>query len=121
MQLPDLQVHEAVGYTVIAIGVMFNLFGCIGLVRLPNLYNRMQASTKCVTLGIISVLLGTAMVLGFSAISAKALLCAAFILLTSPTATHALARASYLFGIKLWDKAACDHYGEDRKYQGDRS
>ena len=42
----------------ISIGVLFNIFGCIGLIRLPDMYNRLQAATKCVTLGCCSILLG---------------------------------------------------------------
>ncbi len=42
----------------ISIGVLFNLFGCIGLIRLPDVYNRLQSATKCVTLGTCSILVG---------------------------------------------------------------
>ncbi len=40
---------ETVAYWMIGIGLGFDLFGCIGLVRLPDVYNRAQAATKCVT------------------------------------------------------------------------
>ena len=42
---------DILGVTVIAIGVLFDIFGCIGLLRLPDVYNRIQSSTKCVTVG----------------------------------------------------------------------
>jgi multicomponent Na+:H+ antiporter subunit G len=38
----------------ISVGVLFNIFGCIGRIRLPDMYNRLQAATKCVTLGCCS-------------------------------------------------------------------
>jgi len=118
--LMNLAVNEAVGYALILVGVAFDLFGCIGLVRMPTLYNRMQAATKAVTLGTISLLIGTAMVMGIVPISAKALLCALFVLLTSPTATHALARAAHRAGIPLDKHAVCDHYAADQKHEAKR-
>jgi multicomponent Na+:H+ antiporter subunit G len=84
----------------VGIGVAFDLFGCIGLVRLPDVFTRLQASTKCVTLGTCLILLGVVAASGFTPTSAKALLCAAFIFVTCPTAAHALARGSYRAGIK---------------------
>lgn len=105
--------RQFIGYALILIGVLFDFFGCVGLVRLPDLYNRLQAATKCVTLGTISILVGLFVVSGVSALGAKALLCAIFILLTSPTAAHALARGAHAAGVKLWDKSVVDKYEED--------
>jgi len=45
----------------------------------------------------------------------KALMCMVFILITSPTAAHALARGAYKLGVKLWEKSVCDKYAEDGK------
>ena len=106
---------EIIGIIFVVIGAIFNIAGCIGLVRLPDIYNRLQAATKCVTLGTCSILFGVFVYIGVSGIGIKALLCACFILLTSPTAAHALARGSHLFGIKLWEKSVCDKYEEDKK------
>jgi len=50
--------NETIGLVLIVIGVLFDLLGCIGLVRLPDIYNRIQASTKCVVLGTTLSLLG---------------------------------------------------------------
>ena len=104
---------EILSKILILVGVLFIFFGTVGLVRLPDLYNRLQAATKCVTLGTCSILLGIIVNHGFSAISIKALLCIVFILLTNPTAAHALAHAAYRSGVKLWDKSVCDKYAED--------
>ncbi|MCX5692677.1 MAG: monovalent cation/H(+) antiporter subunit G, partial [Candidatus Omnitrophica bacterium] len=43
--------QHAAGIIFIVIGLGFDIFGCIGLLRLPDVYNRLQATTKCVTLG----------------------------------------------------------------------
>ncbi|MFH1615622.1 MAG: monovalent cation/H(+) antiporter subunit G [Planctomycetota bacterium] len=103
------------GYILITIGILFDIFGCIGLVRFPDVYNRLQASTKCVTLGTILLLVGVALVGGSGACSAKALICAVFILITSPTAAHAIAKGAYASGVKLWEKSVVDKYAETKK------
>lgn len=99
---------DGIGLLMIAVGVVFNLFGCIGIVRLPDVYNRIQAGTKCVTLGVCLMLLGVSVMGDGSPMRFKALLCVVFILLTSPTAAHALARAAHASGIKLWKRSVVD-------------
>ena len=106
---------EIIGYILITIGILFNIFGCIGLVRLPDVYNRLQASTKCVTLGTVLLLVGFAVVQGWSSISAKAIICAVFVLITSPTAAHAIAKGAHSAGVKLWQGSVADKYAEDNK------
>ena len=104
---------EIIGYILIAIGVLFDIFGCIGLVRFPDVYNRLQASTKCVTLGTIMLLIGVAFASGSGAMSAKAVVCAVFILLTSPTAAHAVAKGAYSSGVELWKNSVVDKYADE--------
>jgi multicomponent Na+:H+ antiporter subunit G len=104
---------DAIGYLLIMIGILFNIFGCIGLVRFPDVYNRLQASTKCVTLGTILLLVGVALICGVGPTSSKAIICAAFILITSPTAAHAIAKGAYASGVKLWEKSVTDKYAEE--------
>ncbi len=104
---------ETIGLWLMIIGVLFDLFGCIGLVRLPDVYNRLQAATKCVTLGTCMILLGLLFTMGISSAGIRALLCAIFILLTSPVAAHALARAARISGIRLWEGSVMDKYAEE--------
>jgi len=106
---------EIIGYIFIAVGLAFDLFGCLGLVRLPDVYNRLQASTKCVTLGTCSILFGLFLFKGFTASGIKALLCIVFLILTAPVSAHAIARGAHISGVKLWDKSVCDKYEEDRQ------
>ena len=106
---------DLAGYVLIMIGVLFDVFGCIGLVRFPDVYNRLQASTKCVTLGTILLLVGVALASGSGATVAKAIVCAVFILITSPTAAHALAKGAYASGVKLWEKSVVDRYAEQAR------
>ncbi|MCK4644350.1 Na+/H+ antiporter subunit G [bacterium] len=102
--------NNIIGYIIIGIGVLFNLFGCIGLLRMPDVYCRLQAATKCVTLGICFVLIGVVVIVGFNPLGVKALICMVFILVTSPTGAHALARGAHKSGVKLWKKSVCDKY-----------
>lgn len=99
-----------IGYIFIIIGICFDFFGCLGLVRLPDVYNRLQASTKCVTLGTCGILFGLFIIHGFSAIGMKCLLTSFFILLTAPVSAHALSRAAYKSGVKMCDRSVCDEY-----------
>jgi multicomponent Na+:H+ antiporter subunit G len=104
-----------IGLAFISLGIAFDVFGCIGLVRLPDVYNRLQAATKCVTLGTSSILFGTFLIMGFTAAGIKALLCIIFLVLTTPVAAHAIARGAHRAGVKLWDKSVVDKYKEDKE------
>jgi len=106
---------DIIGYILVSIGILFDIFGCIGLVRFPDVYNRLQASTKCVTLGTILILFGAAVAASSGPISAKAVICAVFIVITSPTAAHAIAKGSYASGVKLWENSVVDKYAEEKK------
>jgi len=106
---------DIIGYILVIIGILFDIFGCIGLVRFPDVYNRLQASTKCVTLGTILLLVGVAIVSASGPMAAKAIICAVFILLTSPTAAHAIAKGAYASGVQLWKDSVVDKYAEEER------
>ena len=96
----------------ITIGLIFNLLGCIGIIRLPDTYNRLQAATKCVTLGCCSILFGVVLHFGLSDAGAKALVAIPILFFGSTVAAHALIRGTYHFGIKLGKKSVKDDYKE---------
>ena len=102
----------------IAIGILFNLFGCVGLIRLPDVYNRLQSATKCVTLGTCSILLGVLIRYGFISIGIKALVAIPLLFFTATVAAHALAKGSYKFGIKLGEKSVHDDYKDEAIISG---
>ena len=106
--------NELIGIIVIAVGVAFDFFGCLGLLRFPDVYNRLQAGTKCVTFGTCGILFGIFIMKGFTGLGVKALLGIPFVLLTSPVGAHALARGAHIFGVKLWEKSVVDQYKKDR-------
>ncbi len=106
--------NEVIGLIFIIIGVLFNAFGCIGLLRLPDVYNRLQAATKCVTLGTCGIMFGIFLRVGFSSLGVKALVVIPLIFITSPVAAHALAWGAHIFGVRLWKKSVCDKYEDDK-------
>ncbi|MFA9561345.1 MAG: monovalent cation/H(+) antiporter subunit G [Nitrospirales bacterium] len=103
------------GLIFIIVGLAFDVFGCLGLVRLPDVYNRLQAATKCVTMGTCSILFGSFLIVGFTAAGMKALLCIVFLMLTAPVAAHAIARGAHRSGIPLCPGSVVDRYAEDRE------
>jgi len=109
--------NELIALIIMGIGVLFQIFGCIGLVRLPDVYNRIEGGTKCATLGTSLILLGVLVYFGFTSIGVKALLAAIFISLTAPTAAHAIARASHLAGVKPWTGTVVDRFSEEIQHE----
>jgi multicomponent Na+:H+ antiporter subunit G len=104
--------NEYAGAAIIGVGLLFDLFGCIGLVRLPDVYTRLQAATKSVTLGTCMILLGACIYAGLGPLGVKSLVCMAFVLITSPTAAHAVARGAYKYGVRLEEPTIIDQYRE---------
>ena len=76
-------------------GAFFFFVGTTGLIRMPDVFCRMHATTKCDTLGAGMILVGLMIFNGFSMISLKLLLILIFIWLTNPTAAHIIAKAEY--------------------------
>lgn len=108
--------NSVIGMIFVVIGLAFNVLGCIGMIRLPDMYNRLQAATKCVTMGTCMVLIGVIIAAGFvhsAQLSARCIICMVFILITAPTAAHALAHGAYSFGVRLWEKSVINRYEED--------
>jgi multicomponent Na+:H+ antiporter subunit G len=106
---------EIIGFIFICIGILFNFFGCIGLMRLPDVYNRLQSATKCVTLGTCSILLGVLFLSGFAGAGIRALIAIPLLFFSATVAAHALVKGAYIFGIKLGDKSVKDDYKDVTK------
>ncbi|MCF7885382.1 MAG: monovalent cation/H(+) antiporter subunit G [Candidatus Marinimicrobia bacterium] len=106
---------DLIGKIFIILGIGFDFFGVLGLVRLPDVYNRLQAATKCVTFGSAGILFGVFLMHGFTNLGFKVLLGIAFIFLTSPVAAHAISRAAHRSDISLTEKTVVDHYQDDKE------
>jgi len=82
------------------IGAGFSLLGALGLVRMPDVYNRIQAGTKAATLGALAFLAGIALL--YPDWWSKLLCIGGFILFTNPVGSSTIARALYLAGVRPW-------------------
>lgn len=94
------------------VGMFFCFCGVLGVLRMPDVYCRLQTSTKNVTLGSLSIFLAIILENGFSSFSLKILIITLFILITNPTASHAIMRGALKSGIKLTEKSCCNDYRE---------
>lgn len=81
-------------------GAFFSLVGGIGLVRMPDFYTRMHGASITETLGAGLMLIGLMLLAGLTLVTVKLAMIGLLILLASPTATHALAKAALLSGLK---------------------
>ncbi|WP_254530562.1 monovalent cation/H(+) antiporter subunit G [Natrinema gelatinilyticum] len=92
-------IHDIVVGSLIVIGTFFLTVGTIGLLRLPNVYNRMHATSKPTTLGTAAVFLAGFVHFGPGNEGLTALIGIAFLFLTVPTGSHMIARAAERIGI----------------------
>jgi multicomponent Na+:H+ antiporter subunit G len=103
-------INVIIGMALVIFGLSFQVLGALGLVRLPDVYNRLQAATKSITMGAISIAVGVGMI--DPSLLLKAILVAVFLLITNPLSSHAVARAAYHSKIPLWKGSVRDDYGK---------
>jgi multicomponent Na+:H+ antiporter subunit G len=102
------------------IGATLVLLAAVGIVRMPDLFTRMQAATKASTLGLGCLLAAAAIALADSSAVVRAISIGAFVMLTSPVSNHVIARAAYLTKVPLWDGTVTDEWRSDRGSEADR-
>ncbi len=95
---------DIITWILLIAGAAFVVTGGIGLVRLPDIFTRLHPVGMTDTMGAGLILLGLMLQSGFSFVTVKLVLILAFLLFTTPTATHALAHAALLSGRKPWVK-----------------
>jgi multicomponent Na+:H+ antiporter subunit G len=101
-------VTEAITSFLLILGSGFMLLAAVGILRMPDLFSRMQAATKTSTLGAGSMFLGVAVFYGDLGIVSRSLLVIAFMFLTLPVSAHMIARAAYFDGVPLWKGTIVD-------------
>jgi multicomponent Na+:H+ antiporter subunit G len=94
------------------IGATFTLLGALGLVRMPDVYNRIQAGTKSVTLGALSLVLGIGLI--YPQWWSKLLVIALMIVITNPIGSSTIARALLMAGVKPWKRTETTTTGQDQ-------
>ncbi|WP_294344952.1 monovalent cation/H(+) antiporter subunit G [Prosthecochloris sp.] len=94
------------------LGTLFILVSAIGILKMPDLYTRMSATTKASTLGIGLVLIGTTVYWQDIGIGFRAVAIIIFLFLTAPVAAHIIGRAAYFGKVPLWEKTKIDQFKE---------
>ena len=109
--------NEIFSSALMMIGATFALLAAAGVVRMPDLFTRIQAATKASTLGIGCIVVAVAVHFGELGITTRALAIIVFVFLTAPVAAHMIARAAYFVGVPLWEETVIDelHGQYDRR------
>lgn len=102
---------DLLGALLLLSGTTFLLLGGLGLVRMPDIYNRIQAGTKATTLGTLLSLAGVAFL--HPEWSLKLLLIGVFLLFTNPLSSQVLARAAHRTGARKSAATVVDHLEDD--------
>ena len=103
----------------IGISIFFALAGTVGMLRMPDVFCRMQSSTNIGTLGVLGVIIGAVLYVLFMyeepdyGMAVKLAVLGIFYIVTNPISGHAIAKAAYRHGYRPEAGFVCDKYGED--------
>ena len=89
-------IQDLIGNIVIGLGIIFKIFGVIGIFKLKDFYARLLVASKIDTVGMLTLTIGFIIRSGFSFFSGKLLLLIIIILILNPLVAHIMARAAYL-------------------------
>lgn len=99
------------------IGGFFALAGVVGMLRMPDVFCRMQSSTNIATLGLLGVLVACLTYSIWKGMEAstvvKLALVGVLVIGTNPVAGHAICKGSYKHGDRPDNPMVCDDYGRD--------
>ena len=110
---------ETVVVALVVVGLAFSLSGAVGILRVPDVYTRIQCSSKTVTMGTLPMLIALVVAKGpLTNYGGRALLVAVLLLVFNPVASHALARAAYKSGVPMWEGSVIDQPRERHRPQG---
>lgn len=99
---------DAITAILMLAGGALMLLAAIGVIRMPDLFTRMQASTKGASLGAGLMLAGVAVHFGELGVTTRVVIIIGFIFMTAPISAHLIARASYFVGVPLWKRTVRD-------------
>lgn len=98
-------------------GSLLSLIAAIGIVRLPDVFIRMHASTKAGTLGIEMVMIALVFHFMDVGVAIKAVAVVVFILITAPVAAHMMGRTAYRLGEDIAPHTVCDEWQDKMRQQ----
>ena len=99
------------GNLFLIIGALFLFSAGLGVLRMPDTYNRIQTGTKATTLGTIMILIGIAFL--HPPWTFKLIILIFFVMLTNPVSSHALARAAHSIGTRETETTVIDQLEAD--------
>lgn len=94
------EVIEIASWACLLVGGFFLLVGALGLMRFPDVFCRLHATSVSESMGAWLILIGLMLQAGMSLITVKLILILLFLIVTSPTSAHALAKAALHAGLK---------------------
>jgi len=89
------------GDAIIALGILFILFGVAGFIRFKRFYTRILITAKIDTVGVVTIIIGAAIKHGLSFFSVKTLLLMIIMMIINPMATHMITRSAYKSGLPV--------------------
>ncbi|WP_227376450.1 monovalent cation/H(+) antiporter subunit G [Haladaptatus halobius] len=98
-------IQQIVVALLVAVGSFFLVVGTLGLLRLPDVYNRMHATSKATTLGAASLFLAGFVQYGPQGAGLTSLVGIVFLFLTAPTGAHMISRSAQKMGIEFFGDA----------------
>lgn len=98
-------VQTAIVVLLVLVGSGFLTVGTVGILRLPDVYNRMHASSKATTLGAASIFLAATFHYGPQGPGLTALVGIVFLFLTAPTGAHMISRSAQRMGVEFYGNA----------------
>lgn len=103
---------EIIVGTLLLVSASFVFIASIGLIRFPDVYNRMHAASKAGNLGAVLAMLALGFYSTELGVASRAMAGAIFFLMTAPVSAHLIARVAYHTGIKPWEGTVIDEYGK---------
>ena len=107
-----LAIGDMLTVVLLVIGGIFCVLAAVGIVRMPDVYTRMQAASKAVTLGATSIVLAAAVHSDEADVIVRCLLICVFLFVTVPAASHLIARAAYRAREPLAPETGVDELGQ---------
>ncbi len=96
---------EWVAAVFFVLAVVFGTMGNLGLLIMPDVYTRLQASSTCATTSVLSAIIGSMIISGISEATGRLLVIALFFFVSSPVSAHIIAKYAWYSGAVPWRRS----------------
>lgn len=87
------------------LAVVFGIMGNVGMLIMPDVYTRLQASSTCSTTSVLSVIIGLMFLSGLSPTTGRLAVIALFFFVSSPVSAHIIAKYAWYSGTVPWRRS----------------